>query len=135
MATTVRDERTGVSHGRPLEGRRVLVTRARAQAEGLMGLLRRAGASPVLFPAIAVEPAVDYTALDAALAAPTRYDWIVFTSANAVTYVERRLRVNGRDWSALSRLKVAAVGPKVAAALAERGVATAFMPEEYTGEA
>ncbi len=135
MATRVLDEQTGADDWRPLAGRRVLVTRAGAQAGGLADLLRRAGAIPVLFPTITIEPAADYAGLDKALRSPTPYDWIIFTSVNTVTYVERRLHAIGSNWNALSALKVAAVGPKVAAALRERGVAAPFVPEPYTAAA
>jgi len=139
MATTAKDERAGVGAGaddrRPLAGRRVLVTRASAQAGGLIHLLEQTGAAPVLFPTITIEPAADYAGLDQALRMHGRYDWIIFTSANAVTYVERRLQAIGSSWTALSLLKIAAVGPTVAAALRERGVTAPFVPEPYTATA
>ena len=124
-----------IGAGRTLAGRRVLVTRARARHGRLADLLRGAGAAPVLFPTISIAPADDYTALDRALGMTERYNWIIFTSVNTVTYVEERLRAVGRDWAALSPLKMAAVGPKVAEALRGRGVTVAFVPEPYTGAA
>ncbi len=135
--TIGQSERTSMDmgEGRPLAGRRVLVTRAGPQASGLADLLRRADAAPVLFPTITIEPAGDYTALDQALGMAEQYDWAVFTSANTVTYVEERLRAIGHDWAALSPLKVAAVGPTVAEALRVRGVTVAFMPAPYIGAA
>src|SRR5919201_2217462 len=76
---------------RPLQGKRVLVTRAGEQAEPLSAALRAAGAVPVEFPAIRIEPAADYVALDDALRTVQRYDWAIFPSVNTITHVARRL--------------------------------------------
>ncbi len=120
-----------------LAGRRILVTRAREQAGPLMDLLRAAGAIPLLLPTIEIAPAADYHALDAALAALEEYGWLLFTSANTVTYVERRLHATGRDWNAVGRgnVQVAAVGARTADLLSARGVAVAYVPAAHTAVA
>src|ERR687888_2318161 len=110
----VGEGREGAQAVRPLQGKRVLVTRARAQAEPLAAVLRAAGAVPVEFPAIHIEPGADYTALDDALRAVQRYDWAIFTSVNAVAHVERRLQSLELSWQALQHTAVAAIGPKTA---------------------
>ena len=120
---------------RPLQGKRVLVTRARAQAEPLSSALRAAGAVPVEFPAIRIEPAADYTALDDALRRAQRYDWAIFTSVNTIAHVERRLESLGLSWQALGQTAVAAIGPKTAHELRRRGVAVSYMPAEYVSTA
>ena len=97
----VGEARESAAPVRPLQGKRVLVTRAREQAEPLSAALRAAGAVPVEFPAIRIEPAADYTALDEALRAVQRYDWAIFTSVNAIAHVERRLQSLGLSWQAL----------------------------------
>lgn len=119
----------------PLAGKRVVVTRARAQAAPLVALLRAAGAEPVEFPAICIEPAAGYQALDEALGRLQRYDWVIFTSANTVAQVERRLQLLGLSWQALHGRSVAAIGPKTARELEARGVAVAYMPGEYVSTA
>lgn len=119
----------------PLAGKRVLVTRARAQAGPLVELLRAAGAVPLEFPAIRVEPADGYEALDEALSALWRYDWMIFTSANTVAHVEQRLRHLGLTWQAMAGVRVAAIGPKTAAALRARGAEVAYVPAEYVSTA
>jgi uroporphyrinogen III methyltransferase / synthase len=131
----VGEGREGALAVRPLQGKRVLVTRARAQAEPLSAVLRAAGAVPVEFPAIRIEPAADYTALDDALRAVQRYDWAIFTSVNTVTHVERRLQSLGLSWQALQHTAVAAIGPKTAEELRARGVAVSYMPGEYVSTA
>lgn len=74
----------------PLAGKRVLVTRAPHQASELADQLRAAGAEPVLIPTIAIAEPHSLAALDAALACLGTYDWMVFTSANAVDAFHRR---------------------------------------------
>jgi uroporphyrinogen-III synthase len=78
-----------------LEGRRVLVTRGRGQASRLAGLLADRGAIVREVPAIEIVAPPDPGPLDEALAELPRYDWVVFTSANAVTALLGRLVVLG----------------------------------------
>ena len=103
---------------RPLSGWRILVTRARSQASALVDRLAAAGAWPVELPVIAVADAADGgAALDLAMSRVDRYDWIVFTSVNAVERSWRHLR----DARSLGRAKVAAIGDGTAAALGREG--------------
>ncbi len=117
-----------------LTGARVLITRPRKQADEFAGALRQAGAVPILFPVIEIGPLKDYSVLDRVLCNLPAYDWLVLTSANGVEAVWERLAslgINGIPGT----MKVAAIGPKTAAALASRGVLVSFMPEEYIAEA
>jgi len=116
-----------------LAGRRVLVTRPAGQAEALATALRRAGAEPVMLPAIAVRAVDDLAPLDAALARLGCGDWIVFTSANAVAVVMDRL--SARAASLPAGVRIAAVGPATARAAAARGLAVRAVPEIHTGAA
>ena len=119
-----------------LFGKRVLVTRAREQASELSDKLRERGAEPLEFPTIRVEPPGDnYAALDAALPGISTFDWIVFTSANAVKHTFDRLRISGRDARALGAARVAAIGSATADALRERGIVADFAPTEFVSEA
>ena len=120
----------------PLFGKRVLVTRAREQASALSERLRQAGAEPVEFPTIRIEPPDDgYAALDDVLPKLSGYDWVVFTSANGVANVWERLGGAGRDARAFGGAKIAAIGPATAAALGERGIRSDFVPTEFVAEA
>jgi len=115
-----------------LAGLRVVVTRARAQSSGLADLLARAGARVVDLPVIAVREAADGGAALAAVAAQAgEYDWIAFTSANAVDRFVAHLR-DGRD---LGRARLAAVGGATADALGARHLVADLVPEEATAEA
>ena len=75
----------------PLDGVKVMVTRPRSQAAGLCNLLAQEGAIPVEVPAVAIEPLPDLASLDAALDRLGSYQWVVFTSANAVDVVLGRM--------------------------------------------
>ena len=119
---------------RPLFGKRVLVTRARRQASALSRLLAEHGAQPVELPAIEIKEG-DGADLDRAIGGLTRYDWVVFTSANGVEAFFGRLHALGRDARALNGVKIAAIGPATAAALQGRGIVADFCPATFTGAA
>ena len=80
-----------------LRGRRIVVTRARDQAEGLVQSLEALGADVIAAPVIRIEPLPDDGALRSALADPSRWRWIVFTSQNAVHVVCDQMRGWGRE--------------------------------------
>ena len=121
---------------RPLFGKRVLVTRARAQASKLTEGLEALGASCLEVPAIRIaEPSDGGAALRAAIAHIADYDWLIFTSANGVEHFFRALDAAGKDARALARAKVAAIGPATAAALAACGIRADCVPGEYRAEA
>ena len=120
---------------RPLSGVRVLVTRAREQASQLAAQLAALGAEPVEAPAIEIAEPDDYAPLDEALRGMNRYRWVVFTSANGVQAVFRRLQAMGKDSRALAHTRIAAVGPGTAAALRERSVEPDLIPDAYLTEA
>jgi uroporphyrinogen III methyltransferase / synthase len=113
----------------PLFGRSVVVTRAREQASELRRRLEGLGAEVVELPAITIEPVpFDLPALD-------QYGWLVFTSANGVSALfDRGLDPAGLDARALAGVRVAAIGPGTASALAERGVRTDLLPERFVAE-
>lgn len=116
---------------RPLLGRRVVVTRTRAQASQLSRALRDQGAEPVEVPLIEVGPPSDGgAALTAALAEVGSYDWLVLTSPNGV----ERTFAHLPDARALGGVRVAAIGPGTAAALARCRVVADLVPERYVAE-
>ena len=119
----------------PLFGMRVLVTRSRQQASVLSRLLAAEGAEPVELPTIQIEPLVDFSLLDAALARLDSIDWVVFTSTNGVNAVFDRLSAAGRDARVLGGVRVGAIGPATASALADHGIVADFVPDTYTAAA
>jgi uroporphyrinogen-III synthase len=108
--------------------KRILVTRPRAQANGFAEKLSEAGFEPVFFPVIEIRPIENNVALERALSKLECYDWLVFTSVNAVEVVFGQLQD-------LSWPHVAAIGPKTAEALQARGIKPDFVPQEYVAEA
>jgi len=103
---------------KPLQGRRILVTRRREQARSLVDALSAEGATVLEVPLIAREPPDDPAPLDAALGRLESYDWLVFTSANAVEAVAERLARLGVTLPVQVRL--ASVGPTTAEAIVAR---------------
>src|SRR5262249_8918071 len=95
---------------RPLFGKRILVTRPRHQASDLLRRLEQLGAVAVNLPVIDVLEPADWNAVDSALGNLSRYDWLVFTSANGVHAFIRRLLHLGRDLRAFGGLHLAAIG-------------------------
>jgi uroporphyrinogen III methyltransferase/synthase len=120
---------------RPLHDRRVVVTRARAQASGLAARLRELGAETVELPAIRIEPRVESEPVRAAVAAIAGYSLVCVTSANGARLLFEGLAVAGLDARSLAGATVAAIGPGTARALAERGVAADIVPERFVAEA
>jgi uroporphyrinogen III methyltransferase / synthase len=113
---------------RPLRGRTVAVTRARAQASGLARRLEALGANVVQTPVIRVQP-LDGPPLD-----PSPYDLVCLTSPNGVHALFARLADANLDARALAGATVAAIGPGTARALAEHGIAADVVPERFVAE-
>jgi uroporphyrinogen III methyltransferase/synthase len=119
---------------RPLYGKRIVVTRARAQVSRLAGTLRSLGAEVIELPAIRIEPRLDTPEVRDAVAAIGTYALICLTSPNGVRLLFEALGAHGLDARALANATVAAIGPGTAAALAERGVIADIVPERYVAE-
>ncbi len=119
---------------RPLMGRRIVVTRAREQASGLVQRLTEYGAECIQCPTIQVGPPPDWAGLDRAIETIDQYSWIVFTSVNGVDYFFRRLFENGLDVRALGHIKTAAIGPATADRLRTWGLKSDIIPESYRAE-
>ncbi len=117
-----------------LKGKTVLVTRARKQASALSEGLRLHGAEVIEAPAIRIEPPEDWRPLDEAIESLERYDWILFTSANAVEPFVDRLTLAGRRIADLERIAVAAIGPMTSAALEAQGLRADVVPERFIAE-
>ncbi|MFQ6014563.1 MAG: uroporphyrinogen-III C-methyltransferase [Anaerolineae bacterium] len=119
---------------RPLLGKRVLVTRARAQASTLLERLAELGAEPIEFPTIRIVPAEDYGPLDQAIQNLDAYDWVIFTSVNGVKFFLQRLGAAGKDARALAGVSLCAIGPATATALRDYWLRVDYMPPKYVAE-
>ncbi len=115
---------------KPLFGWRVLVPRTKEQAGSLSARLRGYGAVPDEVPTISVEPPRNPLQMDKAVRGLVegRYEWIAFTSVNAVRAVREKFEEYGLDARAFSGLKIAAVGDKTAQAIADWGLRADLVP-------
>ena len=138
---------------RPLHGRRVVVTRARAQASGLAATLRSLGAEVVELPAIRIEPRIEGEDARRAVERIGEYALVCVTSPNGAHLLFEALANTGLDARALGGAPkkkqvgeegsgdasglttVAAIGPGTARALAEHGIRADIVPERFVAEA
>jgi uroporphyrinogen III methyltransferase/synthase len=120
---------------RPLHERRIVVTRARAQASGLASTLRDLGADVVELPAIRIEPRIETAEVKRAIAAIRGYSLVCLTSPNGVELLFEALATAGLDTRALAPATVAAIGPSAARALAAHGIAADIAPDRFVAEA
>jgi len=115
---------------KPLFGWRVLVPRTKEQAPALSEQLRYYGAVPVEVPTISVEPPRTPQQMERAVhgLVSGRYEWVAFTSSNAVRAVCERFAEYGLDARSFAGLKIAAIGEQTAAALEDFGVSADLVP-------
>ena len=119
---------------RPLAGKRILVTRPRAQAPELTERLAALGAESIEAPAIRIVPPDDLQPLDDACAAAASFAWMVFTSANAVDAFLQRLAAAGGCDGKLAGVRICAIGPATGARLARHGLSVDLAPSDHRGE-
>jgi uroporphyrinogen III methyltransferase/synthase len=119
---------------RPLHGRRVVVTRARAQASELARRLAALGAEPIELPAIRIEPRIESKEVRRAIESLHSYALLCLTSPNGVRLLFEAMAAQGRDARALANATVAAIGPGTAGALREHGVLADVVPERSVAE-
>jgi uroporphyrinogen III methyltransferase/synthase len=120
---------------KPLFGKRIMVTRPRAQARSFVELLEQHGADVLLCPTIETVPLESYAQLDAALAEMATYAWLIFTSVNGVKYFFARLRDRRQDIRTLGAVRIAAIGPETARAVESFHLQVDAVPQEYRAEA
>ena len=119
---------------RPLSGRTVVITRARAQSAEFAAGLERLGARVVGCPTIEIVEPESFALLDEAIENLYGYDWLVFTSVNGVDYFLRRLEKLGHERSELDELRVCAIGEATALSLREAEVHVDVVPEQFKAE-
>ncbi len=116
---------------RTLRGLRIVVTRAAHQAAELAEPLSALGADPILLPMIELAPPEDKEPLQTAAAQADQFDWVIFTSANAITSFMAEVPDSG-DWF---RPRVATVGAATREVAEYYGLRVALTPEKYVAEA
>ena len=132
----LREAGLGWYERRPLFGRRIVVTRARAQAGELSERLERLGAEAVEFPTIEIRPPEDFGPLDAAIDDLDSFDLLIFTSVNGVEAFVKRLGHHGLDVRAMPQgAMIAAIGPATAEKIQDLGLRVDVVPQEFRAEA
>ncbi|MBI3065944.1 MAG: uroporphyrinogen-III synthase, partial [Deltaproteobacteria bacterium] len=126
--------RAASSAYRPLVGRRIVVTRARAQAGGLAARIEELGGEVIEFPTIEIQPPESFAALDAAIARIADYNWLIFTSVNGVEQFLARFDRSGKSSAEIQGKRVAAIGPLTAERLNGAGIGTCLVPEQFQAE-
>lgn len=119
---------------KPLDGRTVMITRAREQAAEFAAELESFGARVVACPTIEIVPPASYAQLDEAIDNLFGYDWLVLTSANAVEHFLARLEAVGKDVDELDGLRVCAIGEATAERLVSAHVHVDLVPEKARAE-
>ena len=119
---------------RPLFGKRIVLTRALAQAAEFARLLAAYGAEAIVAPTIKMVPPPSWEALDQAIARLGSYSWLIFTSVNGITPFMERLKEARKDARALAHLRIGAIGPRTAEALAGYGLSADLIPSEFQAE-
>jgi uroporphyrinogen-III synthase len=120
---------------RGLQGRRIVVTRAREQAADLVRALETLGAEAIVAPVIRIQPVENLAPLRAALTGLSAYRWVVFTSQNAVQIVLDRLVAWGLSTRVFASTEIAAIGSVTAESLRQHGLRSALVPDEFVAEA
>jgi len=120
--------------GKVLSGKRIVVTRARAQAESLARRIEEAGGEVVEFPTIEIQPPGDFAAFDGALEKIETYDWLIFTSVNSVEPFLSRLNRQGKSAADLANMRIGAIGPETAKSLEKSGLRPTLVPARYQAE-
>jgi uroporphyrinogen III methyltransferase/synthase len=117
-----------------LAGKRIAITRARAQASVLREELEERGATVVEIPTIEIRDPASWEALDRAIEQLENFDVLLLTSVNGAKRFLSRLASGGRNTCALRHLEIGAIGPATAAVLTEAGAKVSFVPREYRAE-
>jgi len=119
---------------KPLFGKRVLVTRTLEQSGDFTRALEAQGADPIAFPTIKTTAPASTKELDRAIKKLSSYDWAIFTSVNGVKYFFDRLYKLGCDIRELKGVKICAIGPMTARAIAGRGINVDLTAKEFKAE-
>ncbi|HEY2963852.1 MAG TPA: uroporphyrinogen-III synthase [Pyrinomonadaceae bacterium] len=119
---------------KPLAGRTVVVTRAASQAGEFVAELETCGAKVIVCPTIEIAEPESYERLDEAIDHLYGYDWLIFTSANAIDFFLRRLNSRGVKVEELDEIKVCAIGSASADKLRDARVHVDVVPSQAKAE-
>jgi uroporphyrinogen III methyltransferase/synthase len=120
----------------PLAGKRIVITRTPEQSGELTGSLERLGAEVLLLPMVGFAAPENWSSVDAAIGRLAEFDWILFTSQNAVRFFALRLRELkiAANLAAPRKPQIAVVGPATQEAAAQEGFHVEYSAQNHTGE-
>ncbi|MGP8154334.1 MAG: uroporphyrinogen-III C-methyltransferase [Smithella sp.] len=119
---------------KPLFGKNIVITRPEKQADDLAQLLIKEGANPIHFPTIKIVPPPDWRCLDNAIKKMEDYDWLIFTSANGVSFFFERLFAKAKDIRNLKGIKICCIGPATEQQVQSKGIRVDLIPEKFISE-
>jgi len=118
----------------PLARKRIVITRPALQSEMLVNALTERGAAAIVRPLLAFSDPEDFQPLDKAISEIRQFDWLMFTSGEAVRSLARRSNKLGRSLGQQgSDLQVAAVGPGTAETITKAGLKADYVAREHSG--
>jgi len=118
----------------PLSGKRIVITRARKQAETLARSIEELGGEVIEFPTIEISPPESFAEFDAAIDKLDTYQWVIFTSVNSVEPFLQRLSLRGKTTAALRAHRIGAIGAETAKRLEAVRIGASLVPERYQAE-
>ncbi|MGI8897932.1 MAG: uroporphyrinogen-III synthase [Pyrinomonadaceae bacterium] len=134
MAASKTSQTNQWANSKPLAGRTVVITRARAQADEFMAELEQFGARVIACPTIEIHDPESFERLDEAISHLYGYDWVVFTSVNGVDHFLRRFKASGHEGSEIDDVRVCAIGDATAERLREAQLHVDVIPHEFKAE-
>ncbi len=119
---------------KPLFGKRILITRSRAQSRKMAERILELGGEPILFPTIQIVPPEDLAPLDNSIAAIASYDWVIFTSVNGVERFFQRYFEVKEDIRDMAGPRIGAIGPVTAESVRKQGIKVDLLAKEFKAE-
>lgn len=113
----------------------VLITRAASQSSSFAHLLQSQGIQVLEMPTLEIVPPSSWAELDEAIAHLSRFQWLILTSANAVTFLMERLQDQGKTVADLAGIRLAVVGQKTAQVLQRYQLTPDFVPPSFVADA
>ncbi len=127
-------DRLGWFEKRPLLGKKILVTRSRAQSRRMAEKISMQGGVPILFPTIEIRPPEDFTALDESIRRIGEFDWVIFTSVNGVERFFQRFFEIRDDIRDMAGPRIGAIGPVTASSVRNLGIKVDLLAKEFIAE-
>ena len=127
-------EKLNFFENKPLLGKNIVITREKSHASETINKIEELGGNVISFPTIKVEKISPNEELDKSIINITNYSYLIFTSVNGVNIFFQRFFQLGIDIRTLANIKIAAVGPKTAAAMGKYGINPEIVPNEFVAE-